>query len=178
MHLRRPRWLTASAIAFLVPTLLVGFATAALAATTALPGDPTKGQTLYTSSTCSTCHGPSLGGGIGPALHPIKNLGDVKDPLDPQYLIATITAGKNGVGGFGQMPAKGGDSKLKDQDIKDLAAFIIKQNQIVGPVPLAPGLLAISTIEWVSIGILAMLALVYLLTRYNMRWIARKSGHR
>ena len=52
--MRRPRWLTASAAAFLVPALLVGFATAALAATTALPGDATKGQALYTSSTCST----------------------------------------------------------------------------------------------------------------------------
>lgn len=176
--MRRPRWLTASAAAFLVPALLVGFATAALAATTALPGDATKGQALYTSSTCSTCHGPSLGGGIGPPLHPIKKLGDAKDPLDPQYLITSIAAGKAGVGGYGAMPAKGGDSKLKDQDIKDLAAFIIKQNQITGPVPLAPGPLAISTIEWVTIGTLAMLALTYLLSRYNMRWIARKAGHR
>ena len=178
MHPRRPRWLTASAAAFLVPALLVGFATAALAATTALPGDATKGQALYSSSTCSTCHGPTLGGGVGPPLHPIKKLGDAKDPLDPQYLITSISAGKAGIGGYGAMPAKGGDPKLKDQDIKDLASFIIKQNQISGPVPLAPGPLAISTIEWVTIGTLAMLFLTYLLSRYNMRWIARKSGHR
>ena len=65
---------------------------------------------------------------------------------------------------------------LSDQDIKDLAAFIIQQNRLKGPVPLAPGALAQSTIEWVTIGVLAMLALTFLLSRYNMRWIARKSG--
>jgi len=178
MRLGKPRWLTASAIAFLVPSLLVGFATVAVAATTAspapLPGDPVKGQAVYSGSTCGTCHGPTLGGGIGPPLHPIKNLGDSKDPLDPQYLITTITNGKAGVGGFGQMPARGGGS-ITDQDIKDIAAFIIAQNQLVGPVPLAPGELAKSTIAWVTIGTLAMLLLTYLLSRYNMRWIAFKS---
>ncbi|HVD01301.1 MAG TPA: cytochrome c [Candidatus Dormibacteraeota bacterium] len=179
MRIRKPAWLTASAVAFLVPSLLVGFATVALAAsTTALPGDPTKGQTVFSGSTCSTCHGSTLGGGVGPPLHPIKNLGNTKDPLDPTYLISTITNGINGAGGYGQMPAKGGDGKLSGQDIKDLAAFIIQQNQLKGPVPLSPGDLAKSTIMWVTIGILAMLFFTYLLSQYNMRWIARKSGHR
>jgi mono/diheme cytochrome c family protein len=184
MRLGKPRWLTASAAAFLVPGLLIGFATVAFAATTAspspstsgagLPGDPAKGQQLFTSSGCATCHGAALGGGIGPPLHPIKNLGDSKDPLDPAYLIATINNGKSGVGGYGAMPAKGG-ATLADQDIKDLAAFIIDQNHKVGQVPLTPGELAKSTIAWVTIGTLAMLALTYLLSRYNMRWIAFKS---
>jgi mono/diheme cytochrome c family protein len=176
MRLRKPRWLTASAAAFLVPALLVGFASVALAAASPLPGDPTKGQAVYQGSTCTTCHGPTLGGGVGPALHPIKNLGDTKDPLDPQYLVDTITAGKTGIGGFGQMPAKGGDSKLSDQDIKDLVAFIIHENALKGPQPYPPGVLAESTIAWVTIGTLAMLAFTYLLSRYNMRWIARRSG--
>jgi mono/diheme cytochrome c family protein len=178
MRLRKPRWLTASAAAFLVPALLIGFASVALAAASPAPlaGDATKGKAVYSGSTCATCHGPTLGGGVGPALHPIKNLGDTKDPLDPQYLIDTITLGKSGLGGFGQMPAKGGDSKLADQDIKDLAAFIIGENQLKGPQPYPPGVLAESTIAWVTIGTLAMLALTFLLSRYNMRWIARKSG--
>ena len=176
MRLRRPGWLTASAIAFLVPSLLIGFATVALAATTSkLPGDPAKGATTYAGSTCGTCHGSTLGGGVGPPLDPIKNLGDTKDPLDPNYLIDTITNGKSGVGGFGTMPAKGGGS-LSDQDIKDIASFIIQQNSVKGPKPLAPGALAESTIAWVTIGTLAMLAFTYLLSRYNMRWIARKAG--
>jgi mono/diheme cytochrome c family protein len=183
MRLGKPRWLTASAAAFLVPSLLIGFATVAFAATTAspgpsaaLPGDPAKGQQLYNQSGCSSCHGASLGGGIGPPLAPIKNLGDTKDPLDPQYLIDTITNGKSGVGGFGVMPVKGNAPQLTAQDIKDLAAFIIEQNSIpAGERPLSPSDLAKSTIAWVAIGILAMLALTYLLSRYNMRWIAFKS---
>jgi len=187
MRLRKPRWLTASAAAFLVPALLIGFATVAFAATTAspaasppatgggLPGDPTKGQQLFASAGCATCHGAALGGGIGPPLHPIKNLGDTKDPLDPAYLIATITNGKSGLGGYGTMPPKGGTATLGDQDVKDLAAFVIQQNQLKGPAPLSPGDLAKSTIAWVTIGTLAMLALTYLLSRYNMRWIAFKS---
>jgi mono/diheme cytochrome c family protein len=183
MRLGKPRWLTASAAAFLVPGLLVGFATVALAATTpspgaspALPGDPTKGQQLYTSSGCATCHGASLTGGVGPPLAPIKNLGDTKDPLDPQYLITTITNGKTGVGGYGTMPVKGNAPQLTAQDIQDIAAFIIQQNAVpAGQRPYSPGELAKSTISWVTIGVLGMLALTYFLSRYNMRWIAFKS---
>jgi mono/diheme cytochrome c family protein len=179
MRLGKPRWQTASAVAVLVTGLVVGFATVAFAATTAspsLPGDPTKGQQLYNSSGCSTCHGASLTGGIGPPLAPIKNLGDTQDPLDPQYLIDTITNGKSGVGGFATMPPKGNAPQLTAQDIKDLAAFIIEQNMIpAGARPYSPGELAKSTITWVTIGILAMLALTYGLSRYNMRWIAFKS---
>ena len=177
MRIRKPAWLTASAAAFLVPSLLVGFATVALAAASPLPGDPTKGQSVFQNSGCATCHGASLTGGIGPQLAPIKNLGNTKDPLDPTYLITTITSGLSGVGGYStQMPAKGG-ANLSDQDIKDLAAFIIQENRVpAGKRPLSPGDLAKSTIAWVTIGTLAMLAFTYLLSRYNMRWIARKSG--
>jgi mono/diheme cytochrome c family protein len=181
MRLGSPRWLTAPAAAFLVTGLLIGFATVAFAATTAspsaspsLPGDPAKGQQVFASAGCATCHGSALTGGVGPPLHPIKNLGDTKDPLDPQYLITTITNGKSGVGGYGAMLPKGG-ANLTDQDIRDLAAYIISENLKVGPAPYSPGDLAKSTIAWVTIGTLAMLALTYLLSRYNMRWIAFKS---
>src|SRR5438270_12801739 len=137
--MRKPRWLSATTLAFLVPALLVGLASVALAADASpspsastsaspgggggnLPGDPNKGQTIYQSAGCTTCHGATLAGGIGPPLHPIKNLGDTKDPLDPQYLIQTITNGKQGVGGYGTMQPKGG-ANLSDQDVKDVAAF-------------------------------------------------------
>ena len=177
MRLGKPRWLTASAAAFLVPGILVGFATVALAAAASpLPGDPNKGQTLYNQSGCSTRHGASLTGGIGPPLAPIKTLPDTKNALDPQYLIDTITNGKSGVGGYTTMPPKGGAPALTDQGIKDLAAFIIAQNLVpAGQHPYSPSELAKSTIAWVTIGTLAMLALTYLLSRYNMRWIAFKS---
>ena len=179
MRFRRPRWLSATAAAFLVPALLVGFATVAFAATVGnLPGDPTKGQALYGSSGCSSCHGSGLGGGIGPPLDKIKDLGDAGGkPLDPDYMIPLITNGKQGVGGYGQMPAKGG-ANLSDQDIKDLVSFIIQRNSITGPRPLEAGALAKSTITWVTIGIAVMLFLTLLLSRYNMRWIARKAGRK
>ena len=123
MRLGKPRWLTASAAAFLVPGLLVGFATVVLAAAAStLPGDPNKGQTLYNQSGCSTCHGASLTGGIGPPLAPIKKLPDTQNPLDPQYLIDTITNGKSGVGGYGTMPPKGG-APLSDEQVKAVAAY-------------------------------------------------------
>ena len=76
------------------------------------------------------------------------------------------------------MPAKGGNTKLTDQDVKDLAAFIIQQNHIVGGGTLSPGELAKRTILWVSIAIIAMGFITYLLSAYNMRWIARRAAAR
>jgi hypothetical protein len=74
------------------------------------------------------------------------------------------------------MPVKGNAPQLTAQDIKDLAAFIIQQNSVPpGARPYSPADLAKSTIAWVTIGTLALLVLTYLLSRYNMRWIAFKS---
>ncbi len=141
-----------------------------------LPGDPAKGQTIYTSGTCAGCHGASLEGNIGPALNPIVKLPGVPDPLDPQYLIDTITNGRTPSGGGTAMPAKGGMT-LSDQDIKDLASFIIQQNHSGSP-PLSANELAKRTMTWVGIGILGMLFITYLLSQYNMRWIARRAAAR
>jgi disulfide bond formation protein DsbB len=142
---------------------------------TTLPGDPAKGQTLF-SQNCATCHGASLEGGIGPALNPIEKLPGVANPLDPAYLIGIITNGKTENGRI--MPPKGGNPNLSDQDVKDLAAFIIQQNRIPGGGALSPGELAKRTILWVSIGIIAMVFITYLLSSYNMRWIARRAAAR
>ncbi len=142
---------------------------------TTLPGDPEKGQTLF-SQNCATCHGASLEGGIGPALNPIEKLPGVANPLDPAYLIGVITNGKTDAGKT--MPPKGGNPNLTDQDVKDLAAFIIQQNRTPGGGALSPGELAKRTILWVSIGIIAMVFITYLLSSYNMRWIARRAAAR
>ncbi len=147
---------------------------------TTLPGDPTKGATLYAQN-CTTCHGSSLEGGIGATLNPIEKLPGVKDPLDPAFLINIITNGRQPQAGDPKqtaMPAKGGNSSLTDQDIKDLAAFIIQQNHLPGGGTLAPGELAKRTILWVGIAIIAMLFVTYLLSTYNMRWIARRARRR
>ena len=148
---------------------------------TTLPGDPTKGATLYTQN-CVTCHGSSLEGGIGAVLNPIDKLPGVANPLDPTFLIDIITNGRQPQPGDPKstpMPAKGGNNKLTDQDVRDLAAYIIQQNRMgAGTGPLPPGELAKRTILWVSIAIIAMGFITYLLSAYNMRWIARRNAAR
>lgn len=147
---------------------------------TALPGDPTKGGTLY-GQNCATCHGAAGEGGIGATLNPIEKLPGVADPLAPSFLIDIITNGRNPQPGDPkqtQMPAKGGNTSLTDQDVKDLAAFIIQLNRTPGGAPLSAGELAKRTILWVSIGIIAMIFITYLLSAYNMRWIARRAAAR
>jgi mono/diheme cytochrome c family protein len=144
-----------------------------------LPGDPAKGATLY-GQNCSQCHGANLGGNIGPALNPIYQLPGVTDPLDAAWLIDIITNGRKhqaGDPGTQDMKPKGGNDKLTDQDVKDLAAYIIQENRSGSP-PLSAGELAKRTILWVSIGILGMIFITYLLSQYNMRWIARRAAAR
>ena len=148
--------------------------------TTALPGDPDRGATLYAQN-CQTCHGSALEGGIGAVLNPIDKLPGVPNSLDPIFLIDIITNGRQPQSGDPKqtpMPAKGGNTTLTNQDVKDLAAFIIQQNRAPGGGALSPGELAKRTILWVSIGIIAMVFVTYLLAQYNMRWIARRAAAR
>lgn len=147
--------------------------------TGALPGDPNNGATLYAQN-CATCHGAGLEGGIGAVLNPIDKLPGVPNSLDPTFLVNVITNGRQPQSGDPRqapMPAKGGNAALTDQDVRDLAAYIIQQNRAGSP-PLAPGELAKRTILWVSIAIIGMLFVVLLLSQYNMRWIARRAAAR
>jgi len=147
---------------------------------TALPGDPSKGETLYAQN-CATCHGAALEGGIGPALNPIEKLPNISDPVSAAFLIDIITNGRQPQPGDPKqvpMPKKGGNDNLTAQDVKDLAAFIIQSNRTPGGGALSPGELAKRTILWVSIGIIAMVFITYLLSTYNMRWIARRAAAR
>lgn len=150
--------------------------TSSQASTTRTAGDPAKGMALFNQN-CTSCHGASLEGGIGPKLSPIAPLGGVKNPLDPAYLVATITNGRPPSDGFGQMPAKGGNNALTSTDVQDLAAYIISANHS-GSSTYTPQELAVSTITWLTAGILGMLLLTWLLARYNMRWIARRAAAR
>jgi len=169
-----------------VPAILVLTALSTLADTSPtpsplnLPGDPAKGATLYAQN-CTTCHGASLEGGIGATLNPIDKLPGVPDTLDPMFLIDIITNGRQPQAGDPKqtaMPPKGGKTALTDQDVKDLASFIIQQNHLGGGGNLSPGELAKRTILWVSIAIIAMGFITYLLAAYNMRWIARRAAAR
>ncbi len=187
--MRLPKGLKLSALVALAVPALVGLTAISTLADSspspspsgaaALPGDPAKGATLY-GQNCATCHGASLTGGIGPSLNPIERLPGVSNPLDPSFLIAIITNGRVHQAGDPRstdMPPKGGNSSLTDQDVKDLAAFIIQQNATGSP-PLSAGELAKRTILWVSIGIAAMIFVTFLLAQYNMRWIARRAAAR
>jgi mono/diheme cytochrome c family protein len=187
MRLKRGFKLSAL-VALAVPALLALTAIGTLAdsspspsASPALPGDPTRGATLY-SANCTTCHGASLEGGIGAVLNPIDKLPGVPNSLDPNVLIDIITKGRPPQAGDPKstaMPAKGGNTALTDQDVKDLAAYIIDQNtRGTGSAPLPPGELAKRTILWVTIGIIAMVFITYLLAQYNMRWVARRAAAR
>ena len=172
-----PAFIVLTAMATLAdsPSPSPGASSTASGATT-LPGDPTKGATLYAQD-CAVCHGANLEGGIGAVLNPIEKLPGVSNPLDPNYIIQVITNGRTD--GSRVMPAKGGHPELTDQQIKDLAAFIIQQNHLgAGNAPLSPGELAKRTILWVSIAIVAMGFITYLLSAYNMRWIARRAAAR
>jgi mono/diheme cytochrome c family protein len=144
-----------------------------------LPGDPNRGAILY-GQNCASCHGSNLEGSIGPSLNPIYKLPGVADPLDATWLIDIITNGRihqPGDPGSKDMPAKGGNTKLTDQDVKDLASYIIQENRTGSP-PLSPGELAKRTILWVSIALVAMIFITFLLSQYNMRWIARRAAAR
>jgi disulfide bond formation protein DsbB len=167
--------------AMLALTVITTLADASPSPTVALPGDPTRGASLY-GANCATCHGANLEGGIGAVLNPIDKLPGVTNSLDPAFLIQIITNGRQPQAGDPKsimMPAKGGNPNLTDQDIKDLAAYIIQQNQInPSSLPLAAGELAKRTIFWVTIGILSMLFVTFLLAQYNMRWIARRAAAR
>lgn len=188
---RRPTWLTTSVLVFMLSALLIGFATVAVAASPspapsgspaaggALPGDPTKGLALYNSSGCSACHGANLEGGIGARLKPLENLGNTANPADPTYLIMVLNNGLQGAGKYqAAMPAKGGKTTLSDQDVKDITAYLINIQKDTGPATLSAGELAKSNVTWVTIGVLVMVGLTFLLSKYNMRWIARKVAAR
>ena len=136
---------------------------------------PTKGGQVF-GQNCASCHGSNLEGGIGPKLNPIQRLGNTPNPLDPNYLINTITNGLNGVGSYptAMPPWK---STLSAQDIKDVSAFIIQSNQS-GAAGLSPQQLAQSDVFWVSVAIFLMVMVTVGLTRYNMRWIDRRAAAR
>jgi cytochrome c5 len=168
-------------IAFTAITTLADSSPSPSGSPAPLPGDPVKGGTLYSTNACTTCHGPSLGGNIGPALNPIAKLPGVPNSLDPTFLISIITNGRPhqaGDPGTADMPVKGGNTSLTDQDVKDLASFIIQQNLIGGSPALSANELAKRTILWVGIGIIGMLFITLLLAQYNMRWIARRAAAR
>ncbi len=98
--------------------------------TTAAPaapgaGDPANGEKLF-ASTCAACHGADATGieGLGKDLTKSSFIGGLSD----DELVAFIKKGRpssdpantTGV----DMPPKGGNPSLSDQDLYDIAAFL------------------------------------------------------
>jgi mono/diheme cytochrome c family protein len=186
--MRGRRWLLPSALAVLIPAVLVGWTLTAVFAAQASPspsasgsaapvGDPAKGAQVFGSQGCTSCHGANLEGGIGAKLNPIQKLPGVANPLDPNYLRTTIRNGRPADPGFSTSMPSFGPDKLSDQDLNNVVAYIISQNQ-AGSAGLSPVDLARSNVFWVSIGILAMTLITWLLSRYNMRWVALRARAR
>ncbi len=88
-------------------------------------GDPTRGQELFASS-CSSCHGADAKGieGLGKNLVDSDFVAGLSDP----DLVAFIKKGRpssdpantTGI----DMPPKGGNPSLSDQDLFDIVAYI------------------------------------------------------
>jgi len=181
---RSRRWHLPAALAVLVPAILAGWTLTAVSAeqaaspspgATALPGDPAAGAQVYAGKGgCTSCHGASLEGGIGAKLNPIQKFPGVDNPLDPNYLRTTIRNGRSGDSGFSaQMPAFS-PQQLSDTDVDNVIAFIIHENQS-GAAGLGPVELARSNVFFVAVSMMLMVLIVWLLARYNMRWIARRA---
>ncbi len=91
-------------------------------------GDPVAGASVY-SGTCSACHAPDLAGidGLGKPLAP----SDFVSANSEEELVAFLKVGRpasdplntQGV----DMPPKGGNPSLTDDDLADVAAYLKAQ---------------------------------------------------
>lgn len=89
-----------------------------------MSGDPVAGEALY--ATCASCHGPDATGleGLGKDLTNSAFLAGLSD----DELVAFLKVGRRaddpanttGV----DMPPKGGDPSLSDQDLYDIVAYL------------------------------------------------------
>lgn len=90
---------------------------------TPLVGDAAAGQGVYAQK-CVTCHGPEGTGARSRALNPAgASLRGADTAAFNQNLVQIITHGK------GRMPAWGDTGRLTDQQIADIAAYIISLNK-------------------------------------------------
>ena len=88
-------------------------------------GDPAAGETIF-ASTCASCHGPDARGleGLGKDLHSNAFLAEMSDDEVVDFLkvgrSASDPANDTGV----DMPPKGGNPSLSDDDLYDVTAYL------------------------------------------------------
>lgn len=89
------------------------------------PGDALAGERLFATA-CATCHGFDAEGfpGLGKALRENLSIRDNSEDQLVQFLQegrgAEDLLNSTGV----EMPPRGGDPALNDQDLRDIAAFL------------------------------------------------------
>ena len=92
-------------------------------------GDAAAGETAY-NGTCSACHGPDLMGvtGLGKALIGSEFVGSNSDDDLLAFLkIGRPTSDPLNTTGV-DMPPKGGNPSLDDDDLRDIIAFVRSRN--------------------------------------------------
>ncbi|MGI9666692.1 MAG: c-type cytochrome [Acidimicrobiia bacterium] len=91
-------------------------------------GDPVNGASVY-SGTCATCHGTDLGGieGLGRELAPSEFVAERTENQLAEFISigrpADDPANETGV----DMPPRGGNPSLSDQDLRDVSAYLKAQ---------------------------------------------------
>lgn len=88
-------------------------------------GDPAAGQAIY-ASTCASCHGPDATGlpGLGANLHNNEFVDGLSDDELVAFLKVGRPAGDPANEAGVDMPPKGGNPSLTDDDLYDVAAYL------------------------------------------------------
>jgi mono/diheme cytochrome c family protein len=89
------------------------------------PGNPLAGATVYTSS-CASCHAADLGGidGLGNQLAPNDFIATTSEE-DIAILVGVGRPTSDPLNTSGiDMPSRGGNPNLSDQDLRDVAAYL------------------------------------------------------
>ncbi len=92
------------------------------------PGDPVKGAAVY-QSTCAACHGGDLAGidGLGKPLAPSAFVVDHTEEELAAFIAEGRSAGDPDNMQGVDMPPKGGNPSLTDQDLRDVSAYLKAQ---------------------------------------------------
>ena len=91
-------------------------------------GDPVNGSVVY-KSTCSACHGADLQGvdGLGKGLAPNEYVATSTEEELANFINIGRPAGDPANMTGVDMPPRGGNPSLSDQDIRDVSAYLKAQ---------------------------------------------------